>query len=222
MRVQRITTDKANVIYNTHFGNNKQGNATIDAALDELKKIKFEQNDLIYAQSIGAKVPFKNGMEAYEFIQNNNIPIRYAKLTPNDVHAAWDSNTREILINEKYKNSTSFPEILAISEAIFHETGHGKDDNGDSSIQEELDCLALNALAHRFHKKTYKDVFVNQNSFLFVEGVSLYEKLFYEFDTKKENLKKRISDKYGFLPAGSAYRPASKFSVDVKKINYPN
>jgi len=45
--------------------------------------------------------------------------------------------------------------------------------------------------------------------------VSLYEKLFYEFDTEKKSLKKRISEKYGFLPASSAFHPAGKFVSEI-------
>lgn len=194
--------------------------AAIHSALEELKKIKFENNDLIYIQTIGAKPPFKSGLEAYEFIKRNNVGIRFSKLPLDDVHASWDYTENAILINEKYKNSKSFPEILALSEAIFHEAGHAKDRDMENSIQEELDCLALNVLGHKFHQKTYRDVFVGQNSFLFSQGVNLYERLFYQFGTRKQDLKARVNDKYGFLQIESKNHPASQFAMDIKNYKH--
>ena len=191
---------------------------TITRALEEMKKIQFNHNDLIYMRSIGANPPFNSGLEAYEFIKNNNIGIRFAKLQFDDAHASWDFSERAILINEKYQNAASFPEILALSAAIFHEAGHAKDYDGENSIQEELDCLALNVLGHKFYKNAYKDVFLGQNSFLFSEGVSLYDKLFYRFDPTKHDLKMRVAEKYGYLQPSSKGHTAGKFAKDVKEI----
>jgi len=191
---------------------------TVTRALEELKKISFDNNDLIYMRSIGANPPFNSGLEAYEFIKNNNIDIRFAKLQFDDAHASWDFSRRAILINERYKNAVSFPEILAISSAIFHESGHAKDGDVENSVQEELDCLSLNVLGHKYHKKNYKDVFSGQNSLLFSEGVSLYENLFYRFDPTKRDLKIRIAEKYGYLQLTSPGHTAGNFVNDVKEI----
>ncbi len=199
-----------------------QEEAIIQSALEELKKITLEHNDVIYMRAIGAKPAFNSGMEAYEFIKQNNIDIRFAKLAFDDAHASWNHREKAVLINERYRNSNSFPEILALSEAIFHEAGHAKDNDGENSIQEELDCLALNVLGHRYNKSTHKDVFLGQNSFLFSEGVSLYEKLFYKFDPAKQELKARVVQKYGFLQQESPGHPASNFVKEVKNIAQKN
>ncbi len=193
----------------------KESNDVIQQAMTELSKIEFENNDRIYIKSMGATLPFNNGKEACDYINKNGIKIEYAKLTPDDVHACWVHHDKTIYLNEKYKKQTSFADTLAISEAILHETGHAKDNDNDNSLQEEFNCLALNVLAHKFHKKTYKDVFKGQDSFLYTEGVGLYEKLFFEFDPQKTKLKKRIKEKYGFLKTGSIKHPESDF---VKKI----
>lgn len=191
---------------------------SISAALEKLKEIKFEKNDLIYMRTIGANPGFKSGLEAYEFIKNNNTQVKFAKLLPPDVHASWDFAQNQILISDKYKNSSEPAEILALSEAILHEAGHAKDKDDKNSIQEELDCLALNVLAHQFYKKADKNVFAGQNSFLFSEGVELYDRLFFKFDPTKQELKNRISKKYGNLPLSSPNHPPSRFALDVECV----
>lgn len=71
-----------------------------------------------------------------------------------------------------------------------------------NSIQEELDNLSLNVLAHRAFEKKYPDVFDGKDSFFFTEGVSLYPKLFFEYGADKTGLKARVADKYGHMQAG--------------------
>lgn len=219
MRVQKITSYQNKCVFKANKkapAKKKEEHGAIFSALEELKKIKFENNDLIFVSSIGAKPPFQNGLEAYKFIKEKNIKIAFAPFVMNDVHASYDHTQNRILINEKYKNSKSFPEILALSEAIFHECGHGKDGDIDNSIQEELDCLSLNVLGHKFHKNQYNNVFQGQNSSLFSQGVNLYEQLFYKYDPQKNELKTRISHKYGFLPVESKNHPASEFASKIK------
>lgn len=219
MRVQKITSNQNKYAFKASKkapADKKEKHGAIFLALEELKKIKFEKNDLIYIHSIGAKPPFESGLEAYKFIKEKNIKIAFAPFVMNDVHASYDYAQNRILINEKYKNSKSFPEVLALSEAIFHECGHGKDNDIDNSIQEELDCLSLNVLGHKFHKSIYPKVFEGQNSSLFSQGVNLYEQLFYKFDPQKNELKTRISDKYGFLPVQSKNHPKSEFASKIK------
>lgn len=198
---------------------------TVRQALDELSKVTFDNNDLLYVRTLGAKPPFQSGQEAIKWIGDNNVEILYADFSNPKVHAClnYDKNIGGvdkfmILINSNYKNNCSKSDTLAISEAIFHECGHGKDCDSENSIQEELDCMSLNVLAHRFYKKNYVHVFNNQNSFLYSEGVSLYPKLFYEFNPQKPALKNRMSSKYGYLQTGDAKHPATKIVNDIKSI----
>lgn len=90
--------------------------------------------------------------------------------------------------------------ILAISEAMFHEAGHSKDKDGLSSIQEEIDCLALNTLAFRYHSLKYAKVFEKaKDSAIINDGVALYAKLYFDKDPNKQALVNRIIEKYGDL-----------------------
>ena len=214
MRVQKISFTASPTIQRP---TQSRENQTIERALEELKKINFDNNDMIYMRAVGANPPFKSGLEAYEFLKNNNVDIRFAKLAFEDAHAIWDYDERAILISERYRNLTNFPETLAIASAIFHEAGHAKDEDIDNSIQEELDCLSLNALGHRYYKKAYKDVFLGQNSFFFSQGVGLYEDLFYRFDTQKHALRDRVAEKYGYLQLSSNGHNAGNFAKEIKK-----
>jgi len=197
------------------FKKNNDNNPVIARAVDELGKIKFSQNDILYIKSLGCNPPFENGAQAVDFIKQNNIKINFSKFKLQDVHARWSFDDNTIHINEKYKNLDSFAGILAISEAIFHETGHAKDKDADNSLQEELDCMSLNVLGHRFHKNKYKDIFKGQDSSIFTEGVSLYEKLFFEFDMNKTKLKNRLKEKYGFLKPDSKGHSSSNFARSI-------
>lgn len=190
---------------------------TIKKSLDELACVKFDPNDIIYLNSFGVYPPFKNGEEAIACLKNKNVTIKFLKMENPDIHARWHSGANSVYINENYKNKRDFADILAISEAIFHEAGHIKDSDLENSIQEELDCLALNSLAHRYYERKYPNIFKNKNDFLYSEGVSLYEKLFFDFDTTKTALKKRVEDKYGELNAGSILHPASFLAAQIKK-----
>lgn len=193
--------------------------STITKALDGLDKVEFLPNDLIYVKNLGANPPFKNGHEAVEWIKRSGVKILYADFSNPKVHACLNydpENGTMIFINSNYKDNCTHSDVLAISEAIFHECGHGKDFDSENSIQEELDCLSLNVLAHRFYKKKYPGVFDNKNSFLFSQGVSLYPKLFFNF--QKTALKNRVADKYGYLQSGDNKHPATKLADDIKNI----
>lgn len=193
---------------------------TISRALGELEKVKFSTNDVIYMQNLGANVRFKSGKEAVDYIKNNNIKIAYAEFSNPDVHACLDTSesTPVMLINSTYQNMATFADILAISEAMFHEASHADDGDSINSIQEEIDCLAVNVLAHEYYKKAYPGVFDDKTSPLFTEGVSLYQNLFFEFDPDKTALKKRIAEKYGFLEIASPGHNASKLAIEIKKL----
>lgn len=193
------------------FRKNSSGSDVIEAALNELRNIEFDVNDRIYVESLGAKLPFNNGEEAFQFIKNNNIKIEYSELKPDDTHACYSYEDNAIYINKKYKNLKSFSETLMIAEAILHEAGHAKDRDNKSSLQEEFDCLSLNVLAHMFYTNKYSGAFEGQGSSLFTEGVGKYKDLFFKFDLEKKELKNRLREKYGFLPPESPGHFSSDF-----------
>ncbi len=207
-------------IYVKPIQTTKKQEDTISRALNELKQVEFLPNDVIYMKNLGVNLPFKNGMEAVNYLNSKHIDIMYAEFSDKNVHACLDTSNKTpvVLINSDYKDLATFPDILAISEAMIHEAGHAKDNDSINSIQEEIDCLALNVLAHQHYKKSYPDVFKNQNSPLYLEGVNLYDKLFFDFDPKKEALKRRVSDKYGYLNTASPYHAASLMAREIKEI----
>ena len=97
---------------------------------------------------------------------------------------------------------------------------HATDDDSISSIQEEIDCLAMNSLAYKAFSKKYKNVFCGGKSKIIKDGVELYANLFF-FDNKN-NLIKRISEKYGNLALSSPFHPQSKLSKEVKDYYLKN
>ena len=205
-------------IYVTPVQTTKAQEDTIQKALNELSKVEFHPNDVLYMKNLGVNLPFQNGNEAVEYLKSRNIEVAYAEFSNPNVHACLDTSDKipNVLLNSKYKELTSFAAILAISEAFIHESGHAKDGDSENSIQEEINCLALNVLTHQYYKKTYPDVFKDQNSPLFFEGVNLYDSLFFDFDPEKKALKKRISEKYGFLNVSSRNHPGSQMAYDIK------
>lgn len=210
------------VIYAKPVKNDPTQEGIINNALKELETVNFDKGDILYMQSMGIEPPFQNGKEIVDCLKEQGIPVRYGKFSDKNVHACLargENGETTTLINSRYKNSTSKPEILATAEAIAHEAGHAKDKDTVNSIQEELDDLSLNVLAHRAFEKKYPNVFNNCNSFLFKEGVSLYPKLFFEFGTHKTGLKERVADKYGHLQTGDSKHPASRLAEDIKALD---
>jgi len=208
-------------IYVKPLQTTKKQEDTISRALGELEQVKFLPNDIIYMKNLGVNLPFKSGLEAVNYLNSKNINIMYAEFSDKNVHACLDttSETPSVLINSDYQDLATFPDILAISEAMFHEAGHAKDNDSINSVQEEIDCLALNVLAHQHYKKSYPDVFINQTSPLYLEGVSLYDKLFFDFDPDKKALKRRVSEKYGYLNTASPNHAASIMAREIKEIS---
>lgn len=188
---------------------------TILKAMDELKTLTFDEKDIAHVQRLGAVLPFKSGSETLEFINNSNVRIKFATLSSPKVHAQYDFETNFIKINDIYKNTQNPAEILAITEAILHESGHAKDKNGSCSIQEEIDCLALNAISHRALVKKHPDAFKNNDSLIVKDGVCIYADLFFDKDPTK--LMARIGQKYGFLPAGDFTHPPSNLALKIKE-----
>lgn len=189
---------------------------SIAMALTELKNLKFAPEDLMYLKSIGVNPPFKTGQEALDFIKKENIRILYEPTSEKGVHAQYDFYKNLIVINENYRNTDDFAVILAISEAILHETGHAKDKDSYSSIQEELDFLGMNAIAHRAFMKKYGNLFSEAQEPIIKDGVSVYAKLFFDADPEKRGLINRIKDKYGNLPSGDSMHPPGIIARNIK------
>ena len=190
---------------------------SIYMALNELKSLEFNPKDISYLKNMGVNLPFKSGKEAVDYIAKQNIRILYEPTSESGVHAQYDFYKNLIIINQKYKNTDDFPVILAIAEAILHETGHAKDNDAYSSIQEELDFLGMNAIAHRAFLKKYGDLFSDAKEPIIKDGVRLYAKLFFDPDPNKMALVNRISEKYGDLPSGDNVHPPGELARKIKK-----
>ncbi len=188
--------------------------STIFQSVNYLNDVTFDTEDIKQVQSKGAVLPFLNGKDAVNFIKNSNIRIKFDTLPSPHVHAQYDFENNFIKINEIYKNTQDPAEILAIAGAILHEAGHAKDNDGHSSIQEEIDCLAMNALSHRFFVKKYPDIFSTADSLIVKDGVCVYADLFFNEDTEK--LANRVKEKYGFLPVGDFKHSPSGLALKVK------
>lgn len=189
----------------------------IVAAIAELHDLQFSKDDIEYLKNIGVNVPFKTGADAVHFIQKQNIRIIFDQTTEANIHAQYDFGKNIVTINNRYKNTNDFGVILAISEAILHEAGHAKDNDGESSIQEELEFLGMNAIAHRAYLDKYGNIFNDSPEPIVKDGVSVYAKLFFENDPDKKNLINRISEKYGDLPTGDRIHPPGDIARTIKR-----
>ena len=187
------------------------------SALLELKDLKFDEKEINYLKNMGVNVPFKSGNEALKCIADKNIRILFDKPAENDIHAQYDFTKNTVTINSRYKGTNDFSVILAICEAILHEVGHANDNDGDSSVQEELDFLGMNVIAHREFLRKYNDVFSQSNEPIINDGVSIYEKLFFDPDPDKKKLINRMKEKYGDLPAGDRLHPPGFLALAIKK-----
>lgn len=185
-------------------------------ALHEMSQIQFSQEEQNYIQQMGINPPFKSGFEALHFIKSSNIRIIFDKMNSETTHAEYDFEQNLIRINPKYKNTSNIAEVLAISEAILHESGHAKDNDGENSVQEELNSLSLNVLAHRYYLRKYPLIFNNSDAPIVKDGVNLYEKLFFSPD--KKPLVERVKDKYGDLPEGDLKHSPSELALMVKGL----
>lgn len=187
----------------------------INSAVEELSKINFEEKDVKKITSLGAKVSFRDGQEAVNFAKEKNIKIDFGEVENDGIHAQWSKNQNKIIINKKYQNSNKIAEILAIAASVLHELSHAKDGDSVSSIQEEIDCLAMNSLAFNAFSKKYKNVFCGSQSKIIKDGVELYARLY--FSDNKESLIKRISEKYGNLPTSSLNHDETKLAKEIKE-----
>ena len=186
-------------------------------ALNELKQITFDPNEVNTLKNIGVNLPFNSGNEAVKFLKKSNTRIIFDEM-PSDIHAQYDFSKNFIKINNLYKNTLNTAEILAIAESILHEAGHAKDNDNKSSLQEELNFLGANALAHRDLQRRYPNLFKTSNSLIVQDGVSIYEKLFFDPDPEKKALIQRLQIKYGYLPAGDSKHPPSQLAIKAKGL----
>lgn len=186
-------------------------------ALNELKQITFDPNEVTYLKQVGVELPFKSGEDAVNFLKESNTRIVFDSMST-DIHAQYDFSKNFIKINNIYKNTLNTAEILAIAESILHEAGHAKDKDNQSSIQEEINFLGANAIAHRDLQRRYPHMFKTSNSLIVQDGVSVYEKLFFDPDPNKLALIQRLQIKYGYLPAGDSKHPPSHLAIRVKGL----
>ncbi|MBY0450421.1 MAG: hypothetical protein K2X01_07345 [Cyanobacteria bacterium] len=170
-----------------------------------LQQIQHLPGDEAYLRQLGVDILFQNGMEAARLIASKNIHVDFGDMGDSLAHAHWEKETNRIIINQKYRGDFSRPTLYAISEAIYHEAGHAARLGDDqSSLQEEINCLALNTLAHRFHLATDPSyVQTVSTSRLISDGVALYNRLFFDADPSKQALVRRVIEKYGELPPES-------------------
>jgi hypothetical protein len=182
--------------------------AIIGQALGLLAQIRNLPMDEAYMRHMGINPPFKNGADALNVIQGRNIRVEFGDMGDSPAHAQWVAADNLIMINQRYRGDTSPATLKAISEAIYHEAGHAKDNDDQSSIQEELECLSLNTLAHRYHEAidpAYAQT--ASSSRLISDGVAIYSKLFFDVDPFKQALVNRVITKYGDLPMWSPGHP---------------
>ncbi len=177
----------------------------IAQALHYLGEVRNLPQDEMALSQMGVNLLFHCGQDALDLIQQKNIKVAFGDMGDSLAHAQWIKDDNLIMINQKYKNDSSWPNLYAISEAIYHEAGHaGRMGDDRSSIQEEIDCLALNTLAYRYHAATNPHyVLISGTNRLIADGVALYAKLFFDPDPNKSALVNRVIDKYGFLPTHS-------------------
>ena len=189
---------------------------TLDLALEKLSELNFSKDDIKKIQRYGARPIFKSGREALDFARTNKIPIVFGEVEQPDIHAQWVNDRHVIVINSKYKDNKEPAIVYAISAAIMHELAHAKDGDGISSIQEEIDCLAMNALAFNEYKKKNPQLFKDINLPIIKDGVELYANLFMGNNPKA--LEERVKSKYGNLPVGSPNHEPKKFAMKIAEF----
>jgi len=182
----------------------------LNKALEHLGQIQNRPEDVAALKNLGITPLFNNGQDALKVIRDKNIEVGFGDMGDSPAHAEWQSDKNRIVINQKYKNDKSPENLYAMSEAIYHEAGHASG-NGDnqSSVQEEINCLALNALGYRYHAASDPAYAASASkSPLISNGVALYSKLFFEDpDPTRQALVRRVADKYGDLPLSSPGHP---------------
>lgn len=189
----------------------------IAQALVLLEGIAHLPGDEIHLRQMGVEPLFQSGRQAMDVIRSKNIRVEFGDMGDSLAHAQWIRDENLIMINQKYRGDFSKASLYAISEAIYHEAGHASRlGDAQSSLQEEINCLALNSLAYRYH--AYSDPAYAQtasSSRLIADGVALYAKLFFDPDPSKKALVNRIIEKYGNLPPASPDHPIPLLAYQV-------
>lgn len=200
---------------NTDKAREKQ---TLDAALLRLGQIQNRPEDVAVLKKLGITPLFNSGQDALKVIRDKGIEVGFGDMGDSPAHAEWRSDQNRIIINQRYKNDNSPETLYAISEAIYHEAGHASG-NGDgvSSVQEEINCLALNALGYRYHAAHDPSYTASASkSPLISNGVALYSRLFFDDpDPTRQALVRRIADKYGDLPLESPGHPIRTDGINI-------
>lgn len=196
-------------------------NAELKLALNKLAEITHTPQDIAQLNAMGVTPPFNSGKEALDFICQNQTKVEFGDMGDSLAHAHYVNDENKIVINQKYQGKMTFPMALAIADAIYHEAGHAKDRDGESSVQEELDCLSLNVLGYRHQERAYPQALngSGEQSRLISDGVGLYPKLFFDNDPSKAALVNRVSEKYGCLPMTSPNHglPQKQLALRIKE-----
>lgn len=152
----------------------------IRAALAMMAQIRHLPQDEPYMRALGVDIIFQDGAQALQTLMARGCRIAYGDMGDSKAHAEWRAEENKVIINQKYQGDESPHMLRAISEALYHETGHvARQGDGQASLQEEINCLALNTLAHRYHMATVPGYAQScSQSRLITDGVALYEKLF--------------------------------------------
>ncbi len=184
----------------------------IAQALNILANTQNSPADEAYLKSQGINIIFHNGREALDVIRRLHATVEFGDTGDPKAHAVWVKEENKMIINQNYRGNMSLPVLCAIAESIYHEAGHAAlSGDNQSSIQEELDCLALNSMAYRAHCLQYPALPYASASgplrALFENGVALYPKLFFDPDPYKKALVNRVIKIYGMLPPDTPDHP---------------
>lgn len=185
----------------------------IYAALNVLAQTENLPQDEAYLAGLGINIIFRNGREALDLIRQKGISVEFGDLGDDSAHAVWQNDQNRMLVNQKYRGNMSPAILYGIAASIYHEAGHAaRRGDGESSIQEEIDCLALNTMAYRSHVSkdpAYASMSASgPHAALLENGVALYPKLFFDPDPYKRRLINRIIQKYGDLPPETPDHPS--------------
>ncbi len=174
----------------------------IAQALQLLSRIQHLPGDEQYLRNMGIDVIFRGGADAARLIQEKNLNVVFGDMGNSPAHAQWLAEENTIMVNQKYQGDMRPENLYAISEAIYHEAGHAaRSGDNQASIQEELNCLALNVLGYRYHTAVDPQFAQSASqSRLIQDGVALYARLFFDADPSKQALTSRVIEKYGMLP----------------------
>ena len=141
-------------------------------------------------------------------IYNIEITARYPNSNEEFLgNFLWDYNPQGYTgPDDKILNAT-----LTFVEAEYNEYKY--------TTEEEINSLGTNALAHRNLQRRYPYLFITSNALIVKDGVQVYEKLFFDKDSDKKALVKRLQVKYGYLPAGDEKHPPTKLANQVKGLS---